>query len=478
MAEVADEAEDSATTSSTVATVPTSARATPVSRSLLRARRQLRKAHRICISREVGAALRRPLFVFTSFQPLQHGNVSPARHLSVASEAVRILKDFSVSTITAGFVASLVGLTSSIAIVFQAARALGANDAEVTSWVWAICIGMAVLTIVPSLKLRMPVMIAYSTPGAAIIATLKPGAFTMRQGIGAFIVSALVIAIIGFTGLFERLMDRIPISLASALLAGALARFALSGFSDAATAPWLVIISTVTYLIMRILAPRFAVVSVLVVGVATALAFGTFKTDELQWAVAKPIYTAPSFTWSAMLSIALPLFIVTMAGQNLPGVAVIRNAKFDVPISKVVGATGIGTAVLAPFGAYALNLSAITAAICMEPHSHEDPNRRYTAAISNGGFYLIAGIFGTSITGALKAFPTELVHIIAALALLPTVGANLANATKDESRREAAMLTFLVTLSGVSVAKIGSPFWGALAGVVATGIATLNRKRS
>ena len=157
-----------------------------------------------------------------------------------------------------------------------------------------------------------------------------------------------------------------------------------------------------------------------------------------------------------------------MAGQNLPGVAAIRNAKYELPISKLVGATGVGTMVLAPFGAYALNLSAVTAAIVMEPASHENPDRRYTAALSNGGFYLLAGIFGTSITGALKAFPPELVHIIAALALLPTVGTNLAIATRDESRREAAMLTFLITLSGVTVAKIGAPFWGVVAGIIAT----------
>ena len=390
---------------------------------------------------------------------------------------MRVLRDFSISTITAGFVASLVGLTSSIAIVFSAARALGADDAMLSSWVWAICIGMAALTIVPLLYLRMPVMIAYSTPGAAILATLKPGDFTMAQGIGAFIVSALCIAIFGFSGLFERLMNRIPVALASALLAGALTRFAIAGFADAATAPWMIIITMLTYVVMRQLAPRYAVVAVLVVGVLVAIVSNTLKTDELRWSVARPVFTAPSFTVSALIGIAIPLFIVTMAGQNMPGVAAIRNAKYDVPISKVVGMSGVGTAVLAPFGAYQLNLSAITAAICMEPASHEDPARRYTAAITNGLVYLVAGVFGTSITGALKAFPSEFVHIIAALALLPTIGANLAAATKDESRREAAMITFLVTLSGVTVAKVGAPFWGAVAGIVATVVAAPSLRR-
>jgi benzoate membrane transport protein len=384
------------------------------------------------------------------------------------STAVRVLRDFSPSTITAGFVASLVGITSSMAIVFSAAKVLGANDAELTSWVWAICMGMGVMSIAWSLKLRKPVMIAYSTPGAAILATMKPGEFTLSQAIGAFILCALAIAIVGFSGLFEKLLDRIPVALASALLAGALINFALKGFVDAKTAPWLVVITTVTYFVMRALAPRYAVMAVLFTGVLTALVSNTFKTDELRWSFAKPIYTAPTITLSAFVSIAVPLFIVTMAGQNLPGVAAIRNAKFDIPISPVVGSTGIGTMLLAPFGAYALNLSAITAAICMEPASHENPERRYTAALSNGGFYILAGVFGTSITGALKAFPAELVHIIAALALLPTIGANLANATRDEARREPAMLTLLITLSGVTVAKIGAPFWGVIAGALAT----------
>ncbi len=385
---------------------------------------------------------------------------------------MRVLRDFSLSTITAGFVASLVGLTSSIAIVFSAAKALGADDAEITSWVWAIGVGMGGLTIVASLWFNKPVMVAYSTPGAAILATLKPGEFTMAQGVGAFIICAVMIAVVGFSGIFEKLMDRIPVSLASALLAGALTRFALNGFSDAKTAPWMIAITTVTYLLMRRLAPRYAVMTVLAVGVATAVLSNTFKPDQLRWSFARPIYTAPNFTFAALVSIALPLFIVTMAGQNLPGVAALRNADYDVPVSKVVGATGVVTAGLAPFGAYALNLSAITAAICMEPAAHEDKDRRYTAALANGMFYLAAGIFGTSITGALNAFPPELVHIIAALALLPTIGSNLATATRYDSQREAAMLTFLITLSGVTVAKIGAPFWGAIAGIIALAVSS------
>ena len=382
------------------------------------------------------------------------------------------LKDVSVSTVTAGFVASMVGLTGGITLVFEAARALGADDAEIASWVWALCIGMAVLTIVPSLLLRVPVMIAFSAPGAAILATLSPGDFTLSQAVGAFMVSGVMAAVMGFSGLFERLMNRIPVALVSALLGGVLARFVVSGFADAGTAPWLIVITTLTYLLVRRWAPRYAVIGVLVAGVATAVVSNSLQTNELQWSLAKPIYVAPSFTLSAIVSIAVPLFIVTMAGQNLPGVAALRSSNFDVPISKVVGSTGVGTVLLAPFGGYTFNLSAVSAAICMEPAAHEDPTRRYTAAVANGCFYLLAGLFGTSITGALNAFPIELVHIVATLALLPTIGNTLAVAVREESHREAAMFTFLVTLSGVTVAKIGSPLWGAIAGAVALAISS------
>ncbi len=388
-----------------------------------------------------------------------------------------ILKDFSLSTITAGFVASLVGLTSGIAIIFEAARALGADDDQIASWVWALCFGMAVLTIVPSLKLRVPVMVAFSAPGAAILATVSPGDFTLSQAIGAFIVNGVLMAAVGFSGVFERFMQRIPVPLVSGLLAGVLARFVLSGFADAATAPGLIAITTVVYMVARRLASRYAVVAVLVVGIVTSIVSGAVRTEQLNWSLAQPVFVSPSFSLSATVSIAVPLFIVTMAGQNLPGVAALRHANYDAPISKIVGSTGLGTMLLAPFGGYAFNMSAVSAPICLEAPAHEDPARRYTAALANGGFYLLAALFGTSITAALIAFPSELVHIVAALALLPTIGNSLNAAVRDEQHREAAMFTFVITLSGVSIAKIGSPFWGALAGVTAMLIGSIEVRR-
>ena len=381
---------------------------------------------------------------------------------------MRLFRDLSISTATAGFVAVLVGFTSSIAIVFSAARALGATDAQVSSWVWAISIGTGGLTLLLSLAYRLPIMVAWSTPGAAVIATAATASgYRLKEAVEAFLVCALAIAFVGFSGLFERVMTRIPLSLAGALLAGVLSRFALDGVSATKTAPTLVVAMLVAYLAGRRRFPRYTMVAVLAVGIAVAALSGKLAAGGVRWSIARPVFVGPHFSAAAIVSIAVPLFVVTMAGQNLPGTAVIRTFDYPVPVSRVIGITGVATLLLAPFGGFALNLSAITAAICMGPAAHEDRDRRYTAAVCNGALYLLVGLGGAAVTSLLNAFPSELVRAVAALALLSTIAANLSAAVADEPTRDAAILTFLVTLSGVSLVGVGSAFWGAVAGVVA-----------
>ena len=378
------------------------------------------------------------------------------------------LADLSLSAASAGFVAVLVGFTSSVAIVFQAATALGATPAQLASWMWALGLGMGLCSVLPSLWLRQPVMVAWSTPGAAVLATAGvAGGFGMAQATGAFIVCALLITLFGVTGWFERLLGRIPMPIASALLAGVLTRFGLDAFVALKSAFTLVLLMLVAYLVGRRLWARYAVPGVLVVGVAYAAALGQLHLGTVQWGLTLPVFTAPEFTWRATVSLALPLFVVTMASQNLPGVAAIRAAGYDMPISKVVTLTGLATLVLAPFGAFALNLSAITAAICMGREAHPDPSKRYMAAVCCGALYCVIGLFGAAVTGLLSAFPRELVAAIAGLALLGSIGGGLALALRDDAYREAALITFLVTLSGVSLASIGSAFWGVVAGTFA-----------
>ena len=390
---------------------------------------------------------------------------------------MRFFQDLSLSAVTAGFVAVLVGFTSSVAIVFQAAQAFQATPAQIASWMWALGLGMGLCSLLPSLLLRKPVMVAWSTPGAAVLATAGlEGGFSMAEAVGAFMVCAALITLVGVTGWFERVMNRIPTEIAAALLAGVLARFGMQAFAAAETALPLVLWMLGSYLLARRLWPRYAVVVTLLVGVAYAAVSGQMAWSAVTLELAVPQFTAPQWSWNALVSLALPLFVVTMASQNLPGVAVIRASGYTLPVSKIITLTGVATLLLAPFGAFALNFSAITAAICMGPEAHEDPDKRYTAAASCGALYVVIGLFGAVITGLLTAFPKELVVAIAGLALLGTIGTGLSAALREERHREAALITFLVTLSGVTVAGVGSAFWGVVAGSAALFVQQYARK--
>lgn len=383
-------------------------------------------------------------------------------------------RDLSLPAVVAGFVAVLVGFTSSVVIVFQAAAAFGATPAQTTSWIWALGLGMGLTSAGLSLWYRQPVLTAWSTPGAALLVTAGVGV-PMEQAVGAFIVCALLIVAAGASGVFARVMDRIPQALAAALLAGVLARFAFDAFLSAKTDLLLVLAMFAAYLAGRRLWPRYAVPGVLLVGVLIAATQGRLQLGAVDWRWAMPVFTMPQFELAPMIGIALPLFVVTMASQNLPGVAAQRAAGYDTPVSPVVATTGLATLLLAPFGGYALNLAAITAAICMGREASEDPKRRYTAAVMAGLFYIVLGLLGGAVVGLIAAFPKALVLAVAGFALLGTIGAGLAAAMKDEGSREAALITFLVTASGLTLWGVGAAFWGAVAGVLALVVFKLQR---
>ncbi len=387
-----------------------------------------------------------------------------------------IWRDFSVSTWVAGFVAVLVGFTSSVAIVFSAAQALGATPEQLVSWMWALGIGMGVTSLGLSLWYRQPVLTAWSTPGAAVLAVSQ--GVSLPEATGAFMVCGLLIIAVGYSGWFERLMSKIPLPLASALLAGVLARFALDAVGAVAHAPVLVLAMTLAYLLGRRWWPRWSVPVVLLVGMGVAALQGQLHLTTVVWTRAVPVWVSPVWSWTAMVSVALPLFVVTMASQNLPGVAAQRASGYDTPISPVVGATGLASLVLAPFGAYALNLAAITAAICMGKEAHPDPSRRYTASAAAGFLYIVLGLAGGTIVSLMAAFPKALVLAVAGLALLGTMASGLAVAFKDEQQREAALLTFLVTLSGVTLMGVGSAFWGVVVGSLAQCLWTRRQQAS
>ena len=367
--------------------------------------------------------------------------------------------------IAAGFVTVLVGFASSAAIVFQAAQALGATPAQTASWMWALGLGMGLTCIGLSLRWKMPVVTAWSTPGAAVLATSAAG-LSMAEAVGGFVMSALLVTVAGFSGIFERLLGRIPLSLASAMLAGVLLRFGIDAFAAAQVQPALVLAMFGTWLAARRLWPRYAVIATLLAGVAVAAGAGLLQLQDLRLELARPVWTTPAFSLASVFGVALPLFVVTMASQNVPGVAVIRASGYAVPVSPAIGWTGVASLLLAPFGGYALNLAAITAAICMGPDAHPDPGKRWQAAVWAGVFYLAIGLFGATVAGLFAAFPQALVAAVAGIALLATLGNSLASAMTAEDGREAALVTFLVTASGLSLLGVGAAFWGLVAGVL------------
>ena len=382
-----------------------------------------------------------------------------------ASSFGRLLRDQSLSAVAAGFVTVLVGFASSAAIVFQAAQALGATPAQTASWMWALGIGMGLTCIGLSLRWKMPVVTAWSTPGAAVLVTSAAGV-PMDEAVAGFLVSAALIAVAGFSGLFERMLGRIPLSLASAMLAGVLLRFGIDAFTSIQAQPVLVLSMLATWLLTRRVWPRYAIIATLLAGIAVAAATSQLQLAGLRLELAQPVWTTPRPSLASVLGVALPLFVVTMASQNVPGVAVIRASGYAVPVSPAIGWTGATNLVLAPFGGFALNLAAITAAICMGPEAHPDPARRYVAAVWAGIFYLLVGVFGATVAGLFTAFPSELVLAIAGIALFGTLGNSLATALHAVDEREAALVTFLVTASGLSLLGIGAAFWGLVAGVI------------
>lgn len=362
-----------------------------------------------------------------------------------------------------GFIAVLVGYTSSAAIVFQAAHAAGATPEQLASWLWALGLGMGTTCIVLSLRYRTPVLTAWSTPGAALLATGLVGV-PMSEAIGAFLFASALMTVAGVSGGFDRIMRLVPPALAAAMLAGVLLRFGLGAFAELSGSPLLVGGMLVVFFAGRRWLPRYAVPLAFLAGLLPAFASGSVAVGEIRWQLATPVFVAPSFSLATLVGVGLPLFIVTLASQNLPGLAVLRANGYRTPAAPLVGWTGATGLLLAPFGGFSFNLAAITAAICMSRDADPDPARRYLASVWAGAFYLLTGIGGATVASLLAAFPQALVLGIAGLALLATIGSSLAAALADEGGRDAALVTFLVTASGMTLFGVGSAFWGLLFG--------------
>ncbi|QZQ48724.1 benzoate/H(+) symporter BenE family transporter [Erwinia persicina] len=384
------------------------------------------------------------------------------------------LRHLTFPAVVAGFVAVLVGYTSSAAIIFQAAGAAGATVAQTGGWLTMLGLGMGITSLGLSLWYRTPVLTAWSTPGAALLVTSLPGT-SLNEAIGVFIFASALILICGVTGLFARLMNYIPQAISAAMLAGILLRFGIDAFAALQVNFALSGTMCLVYLLARRLLPRFAIVLTLLAGLMVALMQGNVHVAHTQ-SLIMPEFIPPHFTLSSLLGVGIPFFVVTMASQNAPGIATLKAHGYALPVSPLIAWTGLTALLLAPFGGFTVCIAAITAAICMGPEVHSDPQRRYWAAAAAGVFYLLAGVFGGAISGLFTALPQALIHTIAGLALLGTIAGSLQRALSDEQQRDAAVIAFLITASGVTLLGIGAAFWGLIGGVIAHLIFSLAKR--
>ncbi|MDX1835960.1 hypothetical protein DIZ81_12895 [Legionella taurinensis] len=380
-----------------------------------------------------------------------------------------MLKYFSISHAVAGFIAVMVGFTSSAAIVFQAAAAAGADKAEISSWLLALGLGTSLSTMGLSLYYRMPVLTAWSTPGAALLMTSLAG-LSLPQAVAAFMVTGLLTLIAGLSGYFEKVMDFIPRDLVAAMLAGVLLHFGLNVFTSWQEDPGLVTALLASYLLGKRFFPRYVMVGVLAIGLLFAYCQGVFTHTLIQHGLTRPVWVEPQWSWPLLFSVSLPLFIVTMTSQNIPGIAVLHAEGYRPPVSTLISWTGLTNVLFAPFGGFSCNLAAITAAICAGKEAGRDPELRYLASLWAGVFYLLMGLFAAAMVDVLASFPKVLITAIAGLALFATIGSNLQAAFTDAHRREAALLTLMISTSGITILGMGAAFWGLAAGIVANGL--------
>ena len=415
-----------------------------------------------------------PTLATPSTAPATSPNISP----STASHWLRGIDLF--PAVLAGFIATLISYAGPMLIVLQAAQAGHLSPAQLSSWVWSISIGAGICSIWMSWRTRMPIICAWNTPGAALLV----GAIVTvpyDQAIGAYLVAAAALWLVGVTGVFERLLAAIPKSLCAAMLAGILLRFGLNVFAMTHStdygAAWLIGSMFVAYLLFKRHSARYAIVLTLLTGIALWLGLGWGHTaaavagpaaDALTagLGLTRPVWTTPVFSVAAIVSVGLPLAVLCLTGQQLPGVAVLRAANYAAPASQLVAGTGLVSLLLAPFGSHGVNLAAITAAICTGPEAHRQANKRWIAGVACGVSYLLIGSFANALTYTFVHLPPALVTTVAGLALLAAIQGGLVNAMGEPSEREAALVTFIVTASNTNLLGLGAACWGIVLGGV------------
>ncbi|AZC53389.1 benzoate/H(+) symporter BenE family transporter [Pseudomonas chlororaphis] len=369
----------------------------------------------------------------------------------------------------AALISVIVNYGGTFILVFQGAKAAGLSPEQTASWIWSISIGVGLTGAWLSYRYREPIITAWSTPGAAFLIAVLPST-PYPEMIGAFMLSAVGFVVLGMSGYFERVVKLIPPGIAAGLLAGILLRFGIGAFDGAGVDPLLVGALLLSYVLLRRFTARYAIVGVLLIGIVLLLGLGQVSFAGLELKPAVPVLTLPVFSLNALLSVALPLFLITLTGQYMPGMLVLRNDGFKTSANPILTATGLGSLLMAPFGSHAFNVAAITAAICTGKEAHEEPAKRYLAGLACGVFYLLVGIFGSTLAALFVVLPATFITTLAGLALLGAIGGSLATALVEPNGRETALITFLATAANITLFGLGGAFWGLLAGLLAHGV--------
>lgn len=379
------------------------------------------------------------------------------------------------SVVISAVVAVLVGFGGSVAIILAAAKAVGANPEQTSSWIAALCVSTMATTAILSLRHRIPILAAWSTPGAALIGASS--GISMEQAVGAFFLTGVLILVTAAFRPIASLIERIPTAIASAMLAGVLLGFVLAVFEHLPGSPALVLPLVVAFFVLRLYSPAWAVLAVLFLGVGLAYLLGlTRPVGDLP--LSSFVWVRPDFDPATLLGLGVPLYLVTMASQNLPGFAVLKAAGYSVPSRSILAVTGLASLLTAGVGAHTSNLAAITASICTGPDAHPDKDKRWLCGPFYAGGYAVLAIFGASLVALFASFPEALIATVAGIALTGPLVNALGASLKDNGDRFAAVVTFAVTASGMSVFGIGSAFWGLIAGLVVYGLDRTVRRKS
>jgi len=379
--------------------------------------------------------------------------------------------DWSISATVAGFLAVLISYSGPLIIFFQAAQRAHVSTDMMVSWIWGISIGAAVSGIYLSIKYKTPVITAWSAPGTALLVTLFPNV-SLNEAIAAYITSAIVIFLIGVTGYFDKLLKWIPQDVAAGMMAGILFQFGIGLFTASDSMPFIVFSMLIVFLIAKRLMPRYNMIWVLTAGVLLSLILGKMNPVDVSFSLAIPQWISPEWTWNSTLNLAVPLILVSLTGQFLPGMAIMKLSGYDTPAKPIITVTSIASLAVACVGGITIVLASITAALCMGKDAHELKEKRYIAGIANGIFYILGGLFAGSIVMLFSLLPKELVAALAGLALLGAIATNISVAMKNDSQRDAALITFLATASGMHFLGLSSVFWGICIGVIAHFILT------